>query len=211
MNFRRYSHLFRFAWKERRADFFVVPIAIVVALVCSLIFVGWKLDDWSFYDTGLSVATLAVAILVWVGEFRQDWENKLPKRLNVCFLHPRAEGEQQDYVAILCVEAFLSGEGDLRQWSQTVASQTANTPPNLVFHPMIEEHPAEPIIPADGSEPYKLYEAVFRLREPAIPKDGTSLDGKTAVWFCRRELKPRVVECLHYELTESGRIRLPAV
>lgn len=204
----RFRHLFAYCRKERRLELQIAVIAVAVALWCAHLMAGWKPLDWSFYDVFLTIGTFVTALLVWMGELRQDWENTLPKRLNVCFLHPRPAGESRDYIAIVCVEAYLSGEGDIRQWSQTIAKQTAeSTDGELIFLPKIDEHPGV-VVGVPGTQPYKLYEVVFHLSKLPLVKGGT-LEGQTAIWRCRECADPVRIEKLLFE-TERGRLKLPA-
>lgn len=86
-------------------------------------------DWWIRVQSLLGIGTLLVAIFVWYGEIREDWEKRLPKRMSVFFLH-------KGWPVIVCRYIWLAGEGDLRAWGQQVAAQAAcerylNFYPNL--------------------------------------------------------------------------------
>lgn len=86
-------------------------------------------DWWIRVQSLLGVGTLIVALFVWYGEIHEDWENRLPKRMSVFFLH-------KGWPAIVCRYIWLAGEDDLRAWGQQVAAQAAcerylNFSPNL--------------------------------------------------------------------------------
>lgn len=81
----------------------------------------------------LGFVTLLVAVSVWCGELREDWEDALPSRMSVHFLH-------EGLPAIVCRNVWLAGEGDLRAWGQQVAAQAANER-WLDFSPAIEARP----------------------------------------------------------------------
>jgi hypothetical protein len=87
-------------------------------------------DWWVYVQSLLGGGTLLVAIFVWYGEIREDWENALPKRMSVFFLR---EGRP----VIICRYVWLAGEGDLRAWGQQVASQAAKVA-YLRFYPNIK-------------------------------------------------------------------------
>jgi hypothetical protein len=75
-------------------------------------------DWWIRVQSILGFGTLLVATFVWHGEICEDWENALPKRMSVFFLH---EGRP----VIISRYIWLADEGDLRAWGQQVAAQAA--------------------------------------------------------------------------------------
>jgi hypothetical protein len=78
----------------------------------------------------LGGGTLLVAIFLWYGKIREEWENRLPKRMSVFFLY-------QGLPAIICRYVWLADEGDLRAWAQQVAAQAAQVQ-YLRFYPNIK-------------------------------------------------------------------------
>jgi hypothetical protein len=88
--------------------------------------IGWWINVQSLLGGG----TLLVALFVWYGEIREEWENRLPKRMSVFFLY-------QGLPAIICRYVWLADEGDLRAWAQQVAGQAAQVP-YLRFYPNVK-------------------------------------------------------------------------
>jgi hypothetical protein len=110
----------------------------------------------SILEPAIGILTLFVAIAIWWGEMRQDWENSLEKRLTVRFFHEGTE-------VIRCDSAYLAGEADIRQWSQQIGKQM-NDNEFLHFRPDITQTSE---ISQDGT--YKHYKADFRLtRIPGV-------------------------------------------
>ncbi len=128
----------KYAWKNQRVSLFIVGFGMlaIAALICLV--PAWKpilladsppsnLTDWLSRMQDLAgFLTLAVAVIVWHGETREDWENALPNRMSVFFFGPAFEGKEPLPV-IVCRNVWLAGEGDLRQWAMQVATQSVNT------------------------------------------------------------------------------------
>ena len=99
--------------------------------------------DWLIrIQAFLGLPTLLVALFVWIGEIREDWENDLPKRMSVFFLH-------KSRPVIVCRYVWLAGEGDMRAWGQQVAAQAANER-FLNFYPNVKALDPELAIWIDG-------------------------------------------------------------
>jgi len=103
--------------------------------------------------------TLAIAALVWLGETMQDWENALPKRLTVSFVHEGTE-------IMRCEQAYLAGEGDIRAWGQQLGGQMAGV--LLQFDPLIRQEPGSITSDPKTGKLIKLYAVTFRLT--ALPE-----------------------------------------
>lgn len=101
----------------------------ILALALVVGYWRWISDAWPRWDAALTLATLAVAVMVWVVEVRQDWERSLPVFLTVEF----ARGEQ---VALRCERAPLIDEPP-RAWAQQIGRQM-NDGKDLIFDPFPE-------------------------------------------------------------------------
>lgn len=113
--------------------------------------VKW-LDPW------LTVATLVVAVLVWVGATTRAWEDELPKRLNIHF-------QYDGHYVLTCWEASLTGEGDIRAWAQQIGRQMSGR--MLDFDP----HPAIRSPRTEGGERgwRRIYEITIELtQDPSV-------------------------------------------
>jgi len=114
--------------------------------------IGWWINVQSLLGGG----TLMVALFVWYGEIREEWENRLPKRMSVFFLH-------DGWPAIVCRYVWLAGEGDLRAWGQQVAAQAAHQR-LLNFYPNIKAQPPRLAVWTDGKI-CRHYEVCFDLMD----------------------------------------------
>jgi hypothetical protein len=158
LRYKRIKYLFIFALKERKMNIFVsAGFVLIVVVVLWLAMIGRiNLDDFGKLDSIIGIATFLVAIFIWFGELNQGWENSLPKKLTVEFLY---KGQR----LMLCEEAYLAGESDIRAWGQQVGAQMSGVR-NLKFLPFIEQEPGR-IEETQGGEAYKLYEVRFTLTE----------------------------------------------
>ena len=118
-------------------------------------------DWWVYVQSLLGGGTLLVALFVWYGEIREDWENALPKRMSVFFLH-------QGLPVIICRYIWLAGEGDLRAWGQQVAAQAAGEH-ILIFYPNVRAEAPKLITWTNGNI-CRHYEICFELRDMDIVK-----------------------------------------
>ena len=121
---------------------------------------GWLGNLQSY----LAVGTFFVALFVWYGEIRDDWQNELPKRMSVFFFHA---GDP----VIVCRYVWLAGAEDLRAWGQQVAAQAVDNDRILKFGPDVKTQVPDLLIGLDGTV-CKHYAVRFRLKElPSLLKD----------------------------------------
>lgn len=74
-------------------------------------------DIWQNWgEVCLALVTVSVAVFIWYNEKKQDWENSLPKKLDVSFVH-----ESKDFYRVK--NAPLASENDVRQWGQSIGQQ----------------------------------------------------------------------------------------
>ncbi len=114
---------------------------------------SWS-DLFGRLQSYLSVGTLLVAIAVWYGEVRNEWESGLQNRMSVFFFY---EGRP----VIVCRYVWLAGEGDMRAWGQQVARQTIEGQKQLDFSPDIDFKKSLAVW-TDG-KPCMHYSVLFRL------------------------------------------------
>ncbi len=112
----------------------------------------WVIRIQAFFG----LTTLLVALFVWIGEIREDWENRLPKRMSVFFLH-------KGWPVIVCRYIWLAGQDDLRAWGQQVAAQAAEQR-FLNFYPNVTAQHPELAIWIDGMI-CKHYVVCFELTD----------------------------------------------
>lgn len=114
--------------------------------------VGWLINIQALLGAG----TLLVALFVWYGEIHEDWENALPKRMSVFFLH-------NGLPVIVCRYVWLAGEGDLRAWGQQVAAQAVDER-FLSFYPNVRREAPRKALWIDGKI-CRHYEVCFELMD----------------------------------------------
>ncbi len=110
--FRKWKYQIKFAFRYHW-------IVIVIALFAVCIF-SFDPGMRSFWDGKMGpiigLSTLFVAISVWWGEVREDWRERLPKRMTVRFMYKNKE-------VMCCEKAHLFSEADMRQLGQQIGAQ----------------------------------------------------------------------------------------
>jgi hypothetical protein len=112
-------------------------------------------DWWIRIQSLLGIGTLFVAIFVWYGEIREDWENDLPKRMSVFFFYGKDP-------VIVCRYVWLAGPDDLRAWGQQVAAQAVGER-FLDFSPDISTQGPRLVVEANSNDVCKHYALSFML------------------------------------------------
>jgi hypothetical protein len=151
-----------YAWDELRT-----PIQFQNAITVPTASPSTWADWWIRIQSFLGIPTLLVALFVWYGEIREDWENDLPKRMSVFFFYG-------DKPAIVCRHVWLAGAEDLRAWGQQVAAQAAEVA-RLEFTPdVIAREPSLAVLP-NGKTICKHYVVRFQLTKPppSLPKESS--------------------------------------
>jgi hypothetical protein len=144
---------------------------------------------WDLVQLLLGLATLAVAICVWVGEVSQDWQRERPKLLSMfCFYEGRP--------VLICYHAYLADQGDIRAWSQQVCGRQMGAG-DLSFVPVVDVRPPELL--TDGRSVYLHHQVRFTLTE--APEVFASVAGADAlpclVWYPReRPCRPALVDAI---------------
>ncbi len=170
----------KYAWRHQQSQI-VIIISFVVIVFVGTVF--WNelhlpnsasetpksLTDWLINAQSIfSLGTILVALSLWWGEIREDWENDLPKRLSVFFFY-------EDNPLIVCRYVWLAGADEIRTWGQQVALQaqpSKQVQPDkkvagkdkLDFGPDVETR--KPILLlGPGGEVWKHYSVCFRLTD----------------------------------------------
>ena len=169
-SFRRFffaTEVWAFARQYRRGHIiFACCATLVAALFVAVDYDNGTVGWWGWLEPVVGVTTLAVALAVWMGELRQDWENSLPKRLTVSFQY-----QGKEYMR--CEQAYLAGEADIRAWGQQLGSQMAGTP-FLRFQPNILQQPGKICREHHTGACYKLYLVTFFLTHLPLPHRDSS-------------------------------------
>ncbi len=142
-------------------------LAVIIFIVIALPnFFSSKLTPWNKFSPILTLCCFTTAIFViW-----KSWVEQLPKRLTVRFMY------KDDFVMV-CENAYLAGEGDIRVWSQQIGRQMVGE--NLHFEPFIKQ--GKPTTGFDENSPYRKYIVIFYLTQLPI-KLQKEFETKTLVW-----------------------------
>ena len=143
-----------FAFHSNRGRF--IALLIIALLALSLVLLTDESHWWNeLLDPVIGLGTFFFAIAVWYGELLQDWEQKLPKRLTVRFM-------RDDRLCMICKNAVLVSEADIRQWGQQIGKQM-NENSNLSFETFFEIENGKP--QKKNLEYYKPYYLSYFLSE----------------------------------------------
>ncbi len=137
------------AWEELSFPWQLLnaTAALPVAAPTSLV------DYIGRWQTYLAVGTLLVAISIWYGRIRDEWENTRPKRMSVFFFM-----DDKPHVVIRYV--WLADAGDMRAWGQQVARQAVHGQ-QLDFSPDIEARTS--LEKWTNGDPFMHYAVCFKL------------------------------------------------
>ena len=102
----------KFGFRTQRTKILSMAVLLCVAFFIIKPEGKW----WEAMTEIVSLATLGVALLVWIAEFGENWEQNLPKRLDVIYLH---KGKP----AFVCENATILSESDLRAMAQQMGAQ----------------------------------------------------------------------------------------
>lgn len=180
----------RFAWARQKVAIRLGLVAFLGVLV--LYCVG---PIWNFIfqtqdllansgvlpgvTAAFTVATFVVAVLVWWGETKEDWEESLPKRLTVFFLY-------EEQPAMVCEDASLVAEGDIRAMAQQLGAQIVGQR-TLVIDPFLTIKEPLLLLTADGW--IKRFEIHMSLGElPTIVADKRSEQKCPSLLCVRRKV-----------------------
>jgi hypothetical protein len=118
-----YVNFLGYLWKSNATRWQLVltalfAFAFIVQVIRSFSRSKTLSEIWQWVDPFLAISTVVLALFIWHNEKKQDWENTLPKKLNIFFRLAGSEG------AIYEVKnAPLAGSGDIRQWGQQIGKQ----------------------------------------------------------------------------------------
>ena len=73
---------------------------------------------WNWIDPVAGISAFVISMAILYNQARDRWENGLEKRLTAHYVNTKDDQE------IACVEnAYLAGESDIRQWTQSLGRQ----------------------------------------------------------------------------------------
>ncbi|HHN48425.1 MAG TPA: hypothetical protein ENN08_05775 [Bacteroidales bacterium] len=114
-----------------KRNYIQIGIVILVAVFAINRFVNsgdpfskqWEL----WLEAMITFSIVGMTILIWYNEQRQDWENSLPKKLNVEYKLSK------DDVFCTVINAPLSSESDISTWATSIAGTILNQRVNIKF------------------------------------------------------------------------------
>lgn len=128
-----YDFLIGHKWK--RVQLISVPLMLLACVMVGIIRGETLHDQWNnWINTFITIATLAIAVFVWVNETNTEWKQSLPKKLDVFYIF---NGE--NYATV--TNAPLAGEDDVRNWGQSIGKTILNKRANLSFSGFAAEAP----------------------------------------------------------------------
>ena len=159
-----------FLWRRRKGLLGLVLALFLLSLAISKLHLAWL--DWARWDMVITLISFGVLWAVFFGEADEDWEDALDKRLNVYF---QIGGKTR----MVCYEAHLPHEGDIRNWAQQIGRQMCDGE-YLEFSPYLDLQELGVVI--RDSESFKLYQAEIYLKrvpqklqeQPEYKKEGNS-------------------------------------
>ncbi len=155
---RRQREKSAFALRRQKAT---ILIALVAVSGTTLLVEPWEsrpnVDWWQGVEAIIGIATLAVAVLLWVGETTENWESSLPKRLKAVYLF---EGQP----VMVCEDSCLAAETDIRAMAQQMGAQI-NGGRNLELSPVFDiVSPRTETLPGAGTvRRYEIRMSLSRL------------------------------------------------
>lgn len=120
MTIGKFLALMRFTFNDSWIPILLAVLAIILFLAsfAQFGFVEQFKQIWGDHlDPSVSFVTLIVALFVWYSEITDKWEQSLPKKLTIEFMKENGE------LVLLCVNASLPHEADIRNLGQQIGSQ----------------------------------------------------------------------------------------
>ena len=147
----------QFAIEKRRTFVIIVVIAVLTAVFFAVCYSDQQYaSGWDMCTRIIALATLAVAVVVWFGEIKEDLERQMQRRINVYFM----DGEKP---LLVCLGALLPGEHDARNLAQQIGKQMVGNQ-NLAFDATeIELRQLRNVYGNHWSESYKLFQIKITL------------------------------------------------
>lgn len=154
-----------------------VEIVGIIVFVLAVLFWLYKTNDNAFdcgnfkswwgkwLDPFTGLSTFLVALIIWVLNRAKDWEDRLPKLLTVTY---KLDGRD----VIICKNATLAHEGDIRNWGQQLGQQTIGR--SIRFKLLQKFDTGIPTIhepTQKGTKYHKHYTATFYLKDNSGVKE----------------------------------------
>jgi hypothetical protein len=165
MKFRKSIAIIVHSWRQ--------IFATLIIIFTLGVFYSYKLASlydqeswWSFLDPLTSITTAAVSLFVLRNQWIQRWENQLEQRLDVDYVYIPADST---HLPIIQVQgAYLSGQDDIRQWSQQLGRQIVSG--DLEFDMNWDDEPMRIEYDDNENKFIKQHKVTMYLRENVVEK-----------------------------------------
>ena len=150
-----------FLWSERRTFLLLAMLlcafSLYLVLAKNKTWDDWQKSwrDWQNWDMFLTLATFFIGLAIFIGEAIEDWEERLPRRVSVFF-------QSKGATRMVCYEAHLAHEGDIRNWGQQIGYQMC-AKQQLDFSPFLDVRRIGVQSASDGV--FLHFRAVIYLRQ----------------------------------------------
>lgn len=166
---------FQYLLQNRRRQFYWI-----LAIFGITLFFVFRLDPNNVYwskvlDPIFGLATALIALTIWWDEVRLERENKLPKKLTVRFIY---DGQ----LTMICQEAFLVGETDIRAWGLHLGGRMGQG--KLSLEPFFEVATGNPRKDKEGRS-YKPYFLQFYLAQAPYEEGSVNRQRLEDGHYCR--------------------------
>lgn len=136
-----------------RTQILLFTLAVIACTVIYFICGKPFLEQWTkWIDMVVTIATLFVAVSVWIHEKYVDWMDTLPKKLNIKY-----HLNNKEYAVV--ENAPLTGIDDIRQWGTSIAGTILNDKTPISFSGFKMDKPKR------EGEKMNYYLTIY-LREP---------------------------------------------
>lgn len=162
----------------------LMTIVVGVIVMIGLAFSGQEgLSLFSNVGSVLESTAILATLFIASSVLREERLKNLDKKLTVIFVY-------QNKQVMVCENAYLAGESDIRQWGQSIG-QLMNHGERLHFEPFIQETNK---VLEENSKQYKHYTARFTLED--LPKNFVHLyeNGQYLIWRCSIENDSKTIE-----------------
>lgn len=108
---------------------------IIASALVILIYIFWHNTDptksfadnfWAVIDPVAGIMTFFITLIILFIQAKSNWENSLEKRLSISYLYVNPIDKTEILLAKI-IDAYLSGEADIRPWAQSLGQQILGT------------------------------------------------------------------------------------
>ncbi|MEP7372573.1 MAG: hypothetical protein ABI675_04240 [Chitinophagaceae bacterium] len=124
-----FRNLLKYLWHHRPTALQVlaVMLTLIIAVIVYYSYGKPFVTQWNdWINTLITIATLFIAVFVWINETVVKWENSLQKKLDIVYLY-------NNEVFATVLNAPLAGENDIRNWGLSIGQTILNQRVSINF------------------------------------------------------------------------------